>query len=115
MRDQFVVRSKDQDKALFYAKQKIVYCTGLDIEEFLRLVEQAKELGERVQVAARSCDLAGADIELRRLHIDEIQAQVPQEIDRLFVYLPKKPLDLQTPFYDELKGRLDCESKGGKS
>jgi len=95
VRGQFVVPNKHQEKALFYSNQKVVYCTGLDQKEFLRLVNFAKMQGERVKTVARSCDLAKADITLRRLHATEIQKSVSEEVDRLFVYIPEGPLNAQ--------------------
>lgn len=97
-RDQFVagLTSKSWEKAFFYTHQKIVYCTGLDSEDFFRLVALAKEQGEVVKTAARHCDLEGCDIELKRLHREEVQASIGEGIDRLFVYVSKGPLSPQT-------------------
>lgn len=97
IRDQFVVGSSESDRqrALFYVHQKTLFCTGLDSEAFLRLVEQAKERGEVVKTAACLSDLANCDIELRRLHMDEIGQEALEGVDRLFVYLPKGPLSPQ--------------------
>lgn len=105
VRGQFVagLQDSEKEKALFHTNQNILFCTGLDRDEFMRVVELAKLQGEKVKVAARKSDLDGADIELRRLHADEICAAA-EGLDRLFVYVSKSPLSTQTLATVGLKG-----------